>query len=174
MEKIYVAKIGKAVGLKGFSKIFIDSDFPEQFKENSKFYTQNNQELIVQSYNQANDTVKFIGIESVEDAKKLTNKMLFTTKEDTKDNCKLDKNQFFWFDLMECKVIQNNECLGVVKDIQRLPLSDYFVVETSKELVEQNYSKSFLIPYVDRYIQRVDIQNKSIYVLDAKDILEAS
>lgn len=32
-DKIYVAKLGKTVGLKGDLKLFIDSDFPEQFKK---------------------------------------------------------------------------------------------------------------------------------------------
>ena len=30
---IFVAKLGKAVGLQGHLRLFIDSDFPEQFKK---------------------------------------------------------------------------------------------------------------------------------------------
>ena len=33
MDKIYIAKLGKTVGLKGQQKLHIDSDFPEQFKK---------------------------------------------------------------------------------------------------------------------------------------------
>lgn len=174
MEKIYVAKIGKAVGLKGFSKIYIDSDFPEQFKKNSRFFTDRNQELIIESYNSKNDTVKFKGIDTMDEVKKLTNRTLYSTLEDTKDNCKLDKDQYFWFDLIDCQIVEEGETLGVVKDIQRLPLSDYLSIQTSKELVAKDLAKNFLIPYLDQYILDVELDSKTITTKGAKDILEAS
>lgn len=174
MKKIFVAKIGKTVGLKGFSKLFIESDFPEQFQKNAKFYTHKNQQLTVESYNTNSNSVKFFGIDSVEDAKKLTNTTLFTTIEDTKQNCNLASKEYFWFDLIDCEVIENNESLGVVEDIQRLPLSDYMFVKTSKQLIDQKFATSFLIPYLDQYIIDVDINNKKIKVQNAKDILKAS
>ena len=174
MKKVYVAKIGKTVGLKGFSKLYIDSDFPEQFKKGSKFYTDKNKELIVESYNPKNETVKFEGVDSVEGAKKLTNRLLYSSQEDTKDNCKLGQNQYFWFDIIDCDIVENGEKLGTVEDIQRLPLSDYLSVETSSDLVEKDFAKSFLIPYIEQFILNVDINSKTITVQGAKDILEAS
>ena len=173
-DKVYVAKLGRAVGLKGQQKIIIESDFPEQFKKNSKFLTNKNQELIVESYNPNSDTIKFAGIDSVEEAKKLTNKELFTTAEQSKINCQLEKNQFFWFDIIGCDIVQNKELLGKVIDVQRLPLDDYFIIETNSLLIEQDLPKSFMIPYIDNFIISVDIENKTIEVKNSKDILEAS
>jgi len=109
MDKIYVAKLGKTVGLKGQQKLHIDSDFPEQFKKNSKFTTDKNQELIIESFNTKNNVVKFIDIDTVELAKKLTNRELFVSQEDTKQMCKLQKKQFFWFDIINCVVIENEK-----------------------------------------------------------------
>ncbi len=174
MKKVYVAKIGKTVGLKGFSKLYIDSDFPEQFKKGSKFYTDKNKELIVESYNSKNETVKFETVDSVEEAKKLTNRLLYSSQEDTKDNCKLGENQYFWFDIIDCDIVENGEKLGTVEDIQRFPLSDYLSVKTSNDLVEKDFAKSFLIPYIEEFILNVDINTKTITVQGAKDILEAS
>ena len=57
-DKIYVAKLGKTVGLKGAIKIYIDSDFPEQFKTDAAFTTQKNKQLVVENYNPHNNTVK--------------------------------------------------------------------------------------------------------------------
>lgn len=173
-EKIYVAKLGKTVGLNGTMKVYIDSDFPEQFKKNAKFITQKNKQLTVENFNSNNSTVKFLDINSVEDAKKLTNSHLFSSIEATKQNCKLKKDQYFWFDLIGCDIIENNEILGKIIDIQRLPLDDYFVIETTKELQQKDLTKQFLIPYTKQYIQSVDIANKKIIVTNAKDILEAS
>jgi len=174
VDKIYVAKIGKTVGLKGLQKLHIDSDFPEQFKKDSKFYTDRNQELIIESYNSKNDTVKFVGIDSIEDAKKLTNRQLYTTSEQTKQSCTLKDKQYFWFDIVECKVIEDDETLGIVSDIQRLPISDYLYIKTDKELVDKGLANSFLVPYLDDFIVSVDIENKTLILKNAKDILDAS
>jgi len=173
-DKIYVAKLGKTVGLNGTMKIYIDSDFPEQFKKDAIFTTQKNKQLRVENFNPHNNTVKFVAIDSIEEAKKLTNSSLFTSIEDTKQNCNLKKNQYFWFDLIECTLIENNEPLGVIIDIQRLPLDDYFVIETTKELQEQKLSKQFLLPYNEQFIENVDIDKKIITVTNAKEILLAS
>lgn len=174
MDKIYVAKLGKAVGLKGQQKLHIDSDFPEQFKKNTTLTTDKNQELTIESYNSKNDTVKFVGIDTVEQAKKLTNRQLFVSKEDTRDMCKLGKKQFFWFDIIGCDVIENDEILGKVDDVQRMPLSDYIQVVTTKELQEKKFANIFLLPYLDQYVIDVNIENKTIKVTGAKEILEAS
>jgi len=174
MKKIYVAKLGKTVGLKGQQKLHIDSDFPEQFKKNAKFITDKNQELIVESYNKNNDTIKFIGIDSIEDAKKLTNRQLFSSLEDTKKLCQLKEKEFFWFDMMNCVISENDKILGTVTDIQRMPLSDYLLIDTSKELVDKKLPNQFLIPYTDEYIVKVDIENKQIFTQNSYLILENS
>jgi 16S rRNA processing protein RimM len=174
MDKIYVAKLGKAVGLQGQQKLHIDSDFPEQFKKNSIFYTDKNQELKIETFNSKNNTVKFVGIDTIDQAKKLTNRQLFVSKDDSRDMCNLANKQFFWFDIIGCEVIENDEVLGKVNDVQRMPLSDYLQVETTKELQEKKYSDVFLLPYIDQFVIDVDIDSKTINVNGAKDILEAS
>jgi 16S rRNA processing protein RimM len=173
-NKVYIAKIGKTVGLHGQLKLHIDSDFPEQFKKNSQFITNKKTTLIIESFNSKNNTVKFIGFDTIDDAKKLTNKQLFVSQEDTREICNLSEKQFFWFDIIGCNIIENGEILGKVTDVQRMPLSDYLEVETDKNLRENNYSNSFLLPYIDDYIEKVEIENKIIKVKNAKEILEAS
>jgi len=174
MDKIYIAKLGKTVGLKGQQKLIIDTDFPEQFKKNTKLTTDKKQELIIETYNTTSNVIKFVGIDSIEDAKKLTNRQLFVSSEDTRENCKLDAKQFFWFDMIGCTVRENEEVLGTVIDIQRMPLSDYIMIETDSQLIEKGFATSFLLPYIDTYIINVDIKTKLIIAQDAKNILEAS
>ena len=174
MDKIYIAKLGKPVGLKGQQKLHIDSDFPEQFKKDTKLTTDKKQELIIESYNNTNNVVKFIGIDTIEDAKKLTNRQLYVSTEDTRQSCKLNEKQFFWFDMIDCTIIENDQILGKISDIQRMPLSDYLMVDTDEKLIKEKYANSFLIPYLDDYIISVEIDKKEIYVKNAKDILEAS
>ena len=172
---IFVAKLGKAVGLQGHLRLFIDSDFPEQFKKGVVFKTNKNLELKVSEYNPSRELIKFENFNDVDTAKKLTNQELFSTIEQTKEFCKLNKNEFFWFDLISCKVYEKDLELGCVKDIQRYPLNDYLEIETSAELVKKAYPKVFLIPHIfDKYILKVDITNKRIEVRDSFVILENS
>jgi len=174
MDKIYIAKLGKTVGLKGQQKLHIDSDFPEQFKKNTKLTTDKNQELIIESYNTTSNVVKFVGIDTIEAAKKLTNRQLFVSKEDSIQMCKLEEKQFFWFDMIDCIIKENDQVLGKVSDIERMPLSDYLMITTDEKLTKEKFANSFLLPYLDDYIISVDIKNKTILVKNAKDILEAS
>lgn len=174
MNKIYIAKLGKTVGLKGQQKLIIDTDFPEQFKKNTKLTTDKNQELIIETYNNTSNVIKFVGIDNIEDAKKLTNRQLFVSDEDTRNNCKLNDKQFFWFDIINCDIYENDELLGKVSDIQRMPLSDYLMVNTDSTLIKKGFSNSFLLPYIDTYIIDVDLNSKTIKAQNAKDILEAS
>ena len=175
MNKVYVAKLGKAVGLQGHLRLFIDSDFPKQFKKGATFTTNRNLILKVIECNLNKDLIKFENYEDVDLARKLTNSELFTTQEATKEFCVLKENEFFWFDLISCEIFENDLLLGKVKDINRYPLNDYLEVQTSSELVSKELPKVFLIPHIfDKFIEKVDIENKKIFVKNAFDILENS
>ena len=172
MEKIYVAKLGKTVGLKGLLKLHIDSDFPEQFKKGVSFFTNKNKTLIIESVNLTNKTIKFENINSIEDAKKYINSQLLTTLEDTKENCNLKEKQYFWFDLENCTIYENDELLGNIIDIHRYPIDDYFEIKTNESFLNDDFKvKTFLLPYNDNYIVNVDLEEKRINVKSAKDIL---
>lgn len=174
-EYIFVAKLGKAVGLQGHLRLFIDSDFPEQFKKGAVFKTNKKLELKVAEYNFSRELIKFENFNGVDTAKILTNQELYATLEQTKECCKLKKNEFFWFDLISCVVYENGLELGKVKEIQRYPLNDYLEIETNEELVKKGLPKVFLIPHIfDKYILSVDINSKKIEVKDALLILENS
>lgn len=174
-EEIYIGKLGKTVGLDGSMKVYIDSDFPEQFKKGASFATNKKTTLTVQSYNPTREVCKFVGVNTIDDAKKLVNQQLFTTLEQTRENCVLEEHEFFWFDLIGCKIVDtNNLLLGVVKDIQRLPSSDYFEVITDNSLVEKELPKTFLIPYVPQYVERIELETKTIHTKDCMGILENS
>ncbi len=174
-DKIYVAKLGKAVGLKGHLRLIIDSDFPSQFKKNAIFTTNKSIELKVQEYNTSRELIKFDTYDDVETAKKLTNQELNVSYEDTKENCKLDNNQYFWFDLIDCKIVENKKTLGIVKDIHRYPTNDYFEIITEPSLIDLGLPKVFLVPYIfDNYIVSVDVDSKVIETKNCFEILENS
>jgi len=174
-DNIFVAKLGKAVGLQGYLRLFIDSDFPEQFKKGAIFSTNRNLQLKVLEYNPTREVIRFENYEDVDIAKKLTNQELYSTIEQTKEYCKLAKNEFFWFDLISCNVFENDLKLGQVKEIQRYPLNDYLEITTDVVLVEKGLPKVFLIPHLfDKYILNIDVEKKIINVVNSLEILENS
>ena len=87
-KKIPIAKIGKSHGVKGWQKLHILSDFPEQFKPGVTF-SSDKTDLTIEKIDLKRGLVKFKDIDTPEDAKKLTNRMLYTTEEETRKIIKL-------------------------------------------------------------------------------------
>ena len=171
---IQVAKIGRLVGLYGELKLNINSDFPEQFHQNAIFYTDKNNKLEINTFNKTRKTVSFKGYASREDAARLVNLNLFSTKENSKKECILKKDEYFWFDVIGSTLKDETTILGSVSDIERIGANDYLVIKTAKDLVEKKLPKLFYVPYIDRYIIKFDIDEKVIYSKDTFGILENS
>jgi len=172
-KKFHIATIGKTVGIKGFLKIHFFTDFLEQFKKR-KVWNTDRGELKIESINVEKNLVKFVGIDSPEDAKPLVNLKLFSNTEMSREDCNLNKDEFFWFDIVGLTVIEGDEVLGTVSEIDRIGNIDYLIVDTDNDLIEQEFPKSFLIPYIERFIEKTDLQSKKIFVDGGKDILESS
>ncbi len=171
MNKIPIAKLGKSHGIKGWQKIHLLTDFPEQFKPNTTF-SSDKIDLTIEKIDLKRGLVKFKGVDTPEDAKKLTNRMLYTTEEETKENIKLKKDEYFWFDIIGCDVYENEELLGKVKEIERANETDYLIINTDEKLIKEDYPKRFLIDF-KRNVDKVDVENKKITAIGAKELLDS-
>ncbi len=187
-KKIPIAKLGKSHGLKGWQRIFLLTDFPEQFTPGSTF-SSDKTELTIDKIDLKRNLVKFKGVDTPEDAKKLTNRKLYTTEEETRNNIKLKDNEYFWFDIEGCDVFENGKLkiengeselvkdademikLGKVREIERADV-DYLLIDTDGELIKAGYPKRFMIDF-RRHVKDVDIKNKKITADGAIDILES-
>ncbi len=154
-------------------KLHVLCDFPQQFKKGATFSTDRG-ELTIEHYNPARGVVKFSQINSPEEAKRYTNAYLYTTMDETRKDISLDEDEYFWFDIIGLDAYEKGERLGKVKDIQRLPACDYLEIETEPSLKELGFAKSFMIPFLDKFIKDVDLKSKKIELQGAKEILEAS
>jgi len=172
-DSALIAQIGRTIGLWGDLKFHLHTDFPEQFKV-GKTYKSNRGDLTIADINFTRGIIKFRGYESIDSAKKLTNVKIFADESQTRENCDLKEGQHFWFDVIGCSVKQGDEVLGEVTDIQRMADTDYLVIKTDDLLVKEDFSKTFLLPYIDRYVLTVGLEEKIVYTKDAKDILAAS
>ncbi|HIP47203.1 MAG TPA: 16S rRNA processing protein RimM [Campylobacterales bacterium] len=174
-QKVEIATIGKVVGLGGELKLHLQTDFVDQFVAGAKFTLKNGKSLEIDTYNPKRGLVKFTLYHVREDAAVLTNQKLYLTEAESRENCDLEENQYFWFDMIGSEVIDDGKVLGTIKDIERITTMDYLKITTSEELVSQKLSKEFYIPYImDVYIERFDMDSKKLYTKDALPLLEAS
>ena len=171
---LHIATIGKTVGIRGDMKLHIKCDFPEQFVRGSTFAINKKDTITLSEVNLDRLLVQINGITNIEDAKKFTNAKLFTTQEDTRKNCKLEKGEYFFFDLEDCDVYEDGKLLGRVKEVERLAITNYLSIVTDESLVQSGLTKNFLVPFVEPFKVSVDIDKKIITLSGALDILEAS
>ena len=173
-QLLHIATIGKTVGIKGDMKFHDKSDFPEQFKVGSSFFINKKDKITLTDINHERGLVKINNLTNLDDCKKFTNAKLFTTYEETRKNCHLEEGEYFFFDLEDCKVFEDSKLLGVVKEVERIGITNYLSIITDESLVSNGATKSFLVPFIEPFKKSVDIDNKSITLSGAIDILEAS
>jgi len=170
---LLVAQIGKTIGLKGELKFHVYSDFYNYIEVGTIFFDEQGLRYEVVLFNKVRNTIKFKTINSIDLANKIVNKKPYQSIEDTKKIFSLKEEEFFYFDIQDCLIIEKEEVLGKVSQIDRFNEKDFLLITTSDSL-QDKMAKIFLIPYEDNYIINVDINNKKIFTKNAKDILEQS
>jgi len=171
---LHIATIGKTVGIKGDMKFHDKSDFPEQFKVGSTFLINKKDTITLSDVNLERGLVKINNLSNPQDCKKFVNAKLYTTYEETRKTCHLEKGEYFFFDLEDCEVYEDGKLLGVVKEIDRIAITNYLSIVTDESLVQKGLPKSVLVPFVEPFKVDVDIDKKIITLRGAMDILEAS
>ena len=106
--RLKVGKIVNTHSLKGEVKVISSTDFEEQrFKKGSELLiTRGNQvvkEVVVESYrtHKNNLLVKFVGIDTIEEAEKLKNLQI---KIDSDNIGELEENEFYFHEIIGCEV----------------------------------------------------------------------
>jgi len=171
---LHIATLGRTVGLHGEMKLHLYTDFPEQFVPGETFYTKERTPIVFESIHPERELVKVKGVDSPEAAKRYTNVMVYTTYGRTREVCRLEPGQYFWFDIVGSAVTEEGAQLGKVLEIQRIGAVDYLQIMTDAALVTQGLPKEFLVPYQPPFIAAVDIEAGTIALTGAMGILEAS
>lgn len=216
---ILVAKCGKSIGLKGEIRLIVYSDFSEIWQKGNVFLCKGDSAwdlrdsaldswdshnnlgeshesnaffLTLKSFNPHKQSAFFSEINSVDEAKNLTSMLLYSSEFLTQKYCVLGENEHFWFEIVGMSVVDNGEIVGAVSDIERIGSVDYLLVATNQSILAKYphiKAKKFYIPYISRYIVRIDknanaIQSPlqthkdapkgTIFVRDSLGILEES
>lgn len=167
---ILVAKCGRSIGLKGSLRIVIYTDFLEIFTRGNILKCGDSL-LHIEDFDASVQRIKFAEISDIESAKKLNLLQLYATKEATLKYCKLNDGEFFWFDMIGLRLYDKDLLLGEVIDIQRIANINYLIIQTDARFKSP---KTFMVPYISRYIIQTDLESKCIYSNDTLGILEES
>ena len=158
MELICIGKIVNTHGIKGELRIL--SDFRHKqtvFKKNMVFYVgRNKDKYIVNSYrhHKVFEMVTFKGYTNINEVEFLKGSKVYVDINDIKL-----ENEFFSYKLIGFDVIIDNKNVGQITEIINTPANE--VLRVNK----------ILIPYVPSFIEKIDEENKIIYIKNIGGLL---
>lgn len=171
-ELISIGQTFKPQGLKGELKcdISLPSNFSFLELINQRVILKNSKggkkEFVIEDIRSSNRgfVLKFQGVDSIEDTDELIGGELFLPKASFKQ---LPENEFFIDELIglkiyDCKDSAFEEALevGEVKEVLFYPANHLLKIELKSTL------QIFLLPLVDEYVKKIDLENKKIFVSD--------
>ncbi len=163
-----IGKIVNTKGLKGEVKILSSSDFKDQrFKKDNQLFIKVGDKYdaltISKWYVHKNfDIVKFKEINYVDEAQKIVNKELYGEE---LEDIVLDENEFFFEDLIDNEVYNEEEKIGKVVEVFDQTSRTYLKIQKENK-------KKILYPFVDEFIKEVDEENKIIYISPIEGLLD--
>jgi len=105
------------------------------------------------------------GIDTIEDAEKLTGKEIYLPVSELQKFRK--PGEFFLFELVGCIPYENGN------EISGFQLTDVLDNPAHMILVFEKDGKEILIPYIDKYVGNIDIGNRKIEIIGWNDFLNA-
>ena len=159
MNYINIGKIVNTHGIKGELRILSNFRYKEKvFKKGITYYIgKTKEEFKVNSYRHHKifEMVTFEGISNINEVLYLKGRQVYINE----DDLKLDEDEFLSFKLIGFDVIINNKIVGKVEEIIDTPANE--VLKVGK----------ILIPYVKDFVNKIDEDNKTIYINDIGGLL---
>lgn len=161
MNYIYIGKIVNTHGIKGELRII--SDFYEKeliFKSGFKLYItplyieeeitsyrrhKNFDQVILKNYSNINEVLKYVG----------------SSVYINRDDLNFDDNEYLLQDLIGYDVYDEDNYLGKVKEI----------TNNNNILLKISGNKEFFIPFIDEFIENVDVVNKRIETINGGEFI---
>ena len=167
---ISIGKITKAIGLKGYVKVLVLTDFPERytslektrlFKEKENSILRNKltgtEEFFIKDVIFERDFVKIL-FEGYEDIN-LTGSLIGSdiVIEET-ERMELDEGKYYLYELVDMDIVTDGKAIGKLKSIENYGGQDLLKIK----LYEGN--KEVLIPFVNDFVKKVDTKERKIYL----------
>ena len=156
-DLISIGFISGPVGLKGELKVISQERFLDRiFKTGNIIYIDNIAYIIETArLFKGNYIISLEGYENINLIDVFLNKDIYIKKEDSL----LNENEYLYSELFGFKIIDSQEEIGIVKEI----------------LLNKNNSfikcDRLIIPLIDKYLVKIDLKNKVIYVKNSKELM---
>ena len=160
-EYLKVCTLLKPIGLNGEVKVFSTTTFKSlRYKKGNTlflFYYNSYIPLTIKNYRKKDekfDVLSFNELPSINDVEKYLNCGLFALK----DYSILNKDEYFYSDLLDCIVINQDDVeIGKVIKIEEFPSQITLKIKNSQ-------NKDIYIPFLDVFIKDVNLDKKIILV----------
>lgn len=161
MEYVYIGEIVNTHGIKGEVRILSDFKYKsEVFISGFNLYIGKDKiKEVINTYrvHKNYDMVTFIGINDINDVLKYKGMNVYINKEELNIDGILDE------DIIGMTVYSNNKEIGTVTEIMKNVAHDILVIEKDK--------KRSLVPYIDEFIEKIDVDNKRIDIKEIEGLL---
>lgn len=164
MEYIKIGKIVNTHGIKGELRLLSD------FKYKNKVFVKNfiiyigkekvKEKIISYRTHKQFDMICLEGYTNINDVLKYKGLYVFINK----DDLILDSNCYLNEDIIGLDVVVDNNIIGKVSNIERNGKRELLVIK--------NESKEFLVPYEAFFINKIEIDNKKIYINNIKGLFD--
>lgn len=170
MEFVTLGKVVNVRGLKGELKIMSLTDFSAQRYKKGKTITLHNEDtnheikMTVKSFFKTGnlDFVQFEELNEVDQARAFIGYYL---KIPTSELKKLDKNSFYYHQLLNCSLFVGTKLIGIVYKIDDLGAQQILRIRPHIG------GKDILVPFVNHFLEMVDIENKKIIVKNVEGLI---
>lgn len=160
MNYLKLGTILKTRGLKGDVKVYSTSDFaPIRYKKGSHVFLKKDEtvlevEVLHYSSDGKFDYLTFKNYETIEAITPYLSYDIVIIKEESS----LPKGFYYHDDLMNCTLFENDIEIATVKSVEE------YASYKSLRIVFKKNNKEFLLPFIAKFIKKVDIENKRIDV----------
>lgn len=161
MKLIKIGKIVNTHGIKGELRLL--SKFPYKdkvFIKNMVIYINKENKEIINTYRKHKnfDMITLNGYTNINEVLKYKGKNVYVDS----DDIQLDKDKYLDEEIIGLNVVYENNNKGIIVNIERYDKTSLLVI-TGEE-------KEYLIPYNENIIDKVDIENKKLYIKDIKGL----
>ena len=166
MEYVVIGKIVNTFGIKGELKVYSYTDFvKERFKKGSKVYL--SEKYLPFEVNSCREhkgflLVSFKDHEDINLVEKYKNMLIYKAKEDIKP---LKKGEYYFSDLRDLEVYVEGEKIGRVKIVEE------GIRSNNLRIVKYADEKEYLVPFLEVFIEKVDLENKRIDIVKMEGLL---
>lgn len=165
MKYIRIGKIVNTHGIKGELRIISDFKYKDRiFVNGFNLYIGKDKVCeVINTYrpHKQFDMVTFNNYDNINDVLKYKGDYVFINEEDLR----LKDNEYLDSDLINLKVICNNECIGIVKNIE-------YYSKNNPLLYVENDNKHFYIPYNFDIINSINLKKEEIVVNYIKGLFD--